>query len=282
MRRLLAPAWFSPACFGLVALLSLVPTALADGPRVQLAALPYSQHCLHGCPAGDPVANRLITRSIYTLSNNGGTKLADWVAYVVSRDTIAKSKSRVWKADPLLPPEETLEPEDYQDAPRTLGIDRGHQAPLASLSGTPAWAATNLLSNITPQSSALNQGAWVRLETAERDLAKTDGIDRVFVLTGPLYEREMPPLPKADEPHRVPSGYWKLIAVETAAGAEAVAFLFDQDTPRGADRCAAGFRVAIADLEERIGRTLFGALDDAGFAALEATAGIMATRLGCP
>ena len=65
----------------------------------------------------------------------------------------------------------------------------------------------------TPQRSALNRGAWALLERAVRDLAWSTGAAGVFVATGPLYERPMPPLPGADESHVVPSGYWKVVSV---------------------------------------------------------------------
>ena len=47
-----------------------------------------------------------------------------------------------------------------------------------------------------------------------RSLAKSPDTDAVYVMTGPLYEREVPPLPEADESHRVPSGYWKIVTTE--------------------------------------------------------------------
>ena len=56
----------------------------------------------------------------------------------------------------------------------------------------------------------------------------------VYVMTGPLYERQMPALPGADETHRVPSGYWKIVAIQNGNGIRAAAFIFDQNTPRGA------------------------------------------------
>ena len=182
---------------------------------------------------GAPENDDIVVRPIYTLSADPLTKLAVWVAYAVSPETIGPSITRVWRADPWLAPDETLEPEDYDGANAALGVDRGHQAPLASLSGTPFAADTNLLSNITPQASALNQGAWQRLETRERELARAERTT-VYVLTGPLFERLMPPLPGADERHRVPSGYWKVIAM---ADGRMTAFAFDQATPQGEDYC---------------------------------------------
>lgn len=218
--------------------------ALADGEL-------HTFHCLHGCPLGAPGTNDTIVRENYTMSSNDITRMADWVAYRVTATTIGPSGGREWEADPSLSPDERLAPSDYDGAPQALRIDRGHQAPLASFSGTPTASETNILSNITPQASALNQGPWVRLENRERELALRIG-QPVYVYTGPIFERLMRSLPNATVPHRVPSGYWKVVAL---ADGRAVGFVFDQSTPRGADLCLA--RVAIADLELRVRLRLF-------------------------
>ena len=165
-------------------------------------------HCLAGCPAGAPATNALVVREIYALSNNEETKFADWVAYRVTRETIGTSDSldRTWRDDELLDPADTLEADDYDGAFRALRTDRGHQAPLASFAGTRFWRVTNILSNITPQKSALNQGPWVRLESAVRDAAYASL--QIYVVTGPTFDpdEDTMRLPGADEPHSVPTG----------------------------------------------------------------------------
>lgn len=234
-------------------------------------------NCYAGCPLDATAKLRVISRPSHTLANNPETKFADWVAYRVSAERSGGGAKRVWKADPLLPAEETLEPEDYRGAHAKLATDRGHQAPLASLTGLPGWEEANYLSNITPQKSDLNQGPWRLLEEAERRAALA-GDARIYVLTGPLYERDMPALPEADEPHRVPSGYWKLVVMQSGETAAWVAFAFDQDTPRGADYCAADFRLDLADLERRSGLDFFARSE----AVPVAPAPWVAVRLGCP
>ncbi|MCP4991762.1 MAG: hypothetical protein GY928_38590 [Colwellia sp.] len=59
--------------------------------------------------------------------------------------------------------------------------------------------------------------------------------DTIFVITGTLYEKDMPMLPGADEPHKIPSGYWKIIIKpsKNLADIKTAAFIFNQDTPRG-------------------------------------------------
>ena len=211
-------------------------------------------HCLYGCPVGTPTTNDLVVREIYALSSNDSRKFADWVAYRVTRSTIGTSKDlkRTWKKDPLLEEDETLEKKDYDGASKPLEIDRGHQAPLASFANTVYWRDTNYLSNITPQKKGLNRGPWKELEKAVRDLAYKEG--EVYVLTGPLYEEQSPMvLPRADEQHTVPSGYWKVVA--TKAG-KLSGFIFNQNTLRNDKYCKEEFEVSVLEIEKRSGLDL--------------------------
>jgi len=120
-----------------------------------------STMCIEGCPRGAPADDTLVVRDIYILSNNPKTKFADWVSYRLDPDMIdGPPAERKWQTDDLLPDDETLNPRDYRNAREALKVDRGHQAPLADFRGTKYVLETNVLSNITPQASALNQGAW--------------------------------------------------------------------------------------------------------------------------
>lgn len=232
-------------CFIIIAFAFLTSPALADR-EIHLV------HCLQGCPTGTPETNDLIIRQIYALSSNDDTKLADWVAYTVTRETIGTSASlnRDWKADPTLDERETLEPDDYKGAHKHIKTDRGHMAPLASFAGTVFWRDTNYLSNITPQRSELNQGSWLGLETAERELTWSRG--EIWVVTGPLYEKPKDPLPGADEPHKVPSGFWKVVALENG---QIAGFIFDQELARDAAYCDQS--KPLQEIEDRSGLDLF-------------------------
>lgn len=232
------------AITGLMAAVTTVP---ATAGQAEL----HTFHCLHGCPIGAPGIDDIVVREIYTLASNDLTKMADWVAYRVTPSSIEPSGERKWVADPWLDVEETLEPKDYDGASQALGVDRGHQAPLAGQSGTPFAADTNVLSNITPQGSALNQGPWQRLEAQENNLAQAANI-AVYVLTGPLFERVLPRLPGADERHRVPSAYWKVIVTQDGKMA---AFIMDTDASRALTHCEV--RVTLDDVELRSRLALF-------------------------
>jgi endonuclease G, mitochondrial len=259
----------------------VVGIVIGTAPLGGNAADTSSPLCFEGCPVGAPATNTLIGREIYVLSNNPQTKFADWVAYRISSQSFGPTRSRNWRADPELESEDTLEPADYARANEELGVDRGHQAPLASVAGSPRWREANYLSNITPQSSALNQGPWERLEQAERDVVAEGTADDIYVVTGPLYERQMQQLPAADEPHRVPSGYWKLITIPTSNGFDVVGFILDQDTERSENFCEND--VIPGDIEQRTKLTFFSDLDDATRQNIKdgkAVGGAM-TALGC-
>jgi len=242
-----------------------------------LAQISAEDHCLKGCPRGAPAANTVIARSIYALSNNLVTKFADWVAYkVTAANLTGPSRNRNWATDPDLDPNDTLTPPEYAHANVTLGVDRGHQAPLAAFKGHADWRMTNYLSNITPQSSKLNQGPWKNLETAVRNLAQA-GSD-VWVMTGPLYEWPMAKLPATNKPHRVPSSYWKVVAVESGNDIQVAGFYFYQDTPRRANYC--DHMKTVDFIEAKSGLNVFSNFVDE--VKLESSQPTLIAELGCP
>jgi len=223
-----------------------------------------SVHCPLGCPSS-PEGNDLVFAHVYALSNDPKTKFADWVAYEVTPRNFGASPGRNWASDPLLDESETLEKGDYKGASAALDIDRGHQAPLASFAGSPYWYELNYLSNITPQSKSLNQGAWKELEEAVRDAARFR--DSMFVITGPIYDGSSHTMPKADEEHRLPNKYFKIVSDQKG---NSVAFIMTQGEDRNLDYCS---RVAtVSKVEERVEFSLPTSLRDSE---------LLVKRLGC-
>lgn len=193
----------------------------------------YSVHCPLGCP-GNPDGNELVFNHLYALSNNGQTKFADWVAYEVDITNFGVSPGREWSPDPLIHADKALEDDDYKGANSSpLQADRGHQAPLATFAGSRYWYELNYLSNITPQDRDLNQGPWKALEDAEREAVSFRR--NLYVITGPLYLKEMIKMPHADEPHVVPSAYFKAIYKKDGSAAF---FIMEQSVNRNDNYCA--------------------------------------------
>ncbi|MFW6010646.1 MAG: DNA/RNA non-specific endonuclease [Gemmatimonadota bacterium] len=262
-----------------LALLALALACLFAAPLEGQHPEIHAKHFLHGYPTGVPETNDLVVRDVYALSSNDGRRMADWVAYRLTHRTVdGPALSRRWRVDPWLEPEERLDPRDYLGAHDELGVDRGHLAPLAAFRGTLAGHQTNYLSNVTPQRSALNQGPWRRMEEAVRDLARQD---TVHVMTGPLFERDMPELPEAGDPHAVPSGFWKIVAMDASGGPRVMAVVMEQEIARDADYCDR--RVSVDEIEARSGLDFFWELDAEREEALEDDRGSeeLAGRLGC-
>lgn len=233
-------------------------------------------NCVYGCPTG--LSGQTIERPIYTLHNNKTTKFANWAAYKVTKSTIdGPSRSRTWKADPSISSSYTLEPADYTDANAVLKTDRGHQVPLASFSNTSYWSQTNYLSNITPQASNLNQGPWVKLENAVRSLARTG--QNVYVVTGPLYEWYFGTLPGANESHKIPSGYFKVVITDNGGWVDASAYIMEQNSSRYDNYCYR--EVTVNEVESRTGLNIMPSLPSYKESAVEGQVGGLRSELGC-
>lgn len=213
-----------------------------------------SDHCLKGCPVGAPDSNDLIKRPIYVLSNNSKYKFADWVAYKVEDSNFGPTKTRNFKPDPDIDPSRTLVEKDYRGAHAQFKYQKGHLAPLASFDGSPHWAQTNYLSNIAPQKAKLNNGQWKVLEAKIRKYTEEWWVP-VYVITGTLYEKAMPALPNASQTHRVPSGFWKVIATEEEGQIWATAFIFKQSGTTWPKYC--DLWVTIDEIEQRTGLDFF-------------------------
>ncbi|MCW1717469.1 DNA/RNA non-specific endonuclease [Pseudoalteromonas sp. A3] len=185
-----------------------------------------------------------------------------------TKHTVANSISNDWHA---------LKPSDYTDAYATINTDRGHQVPLASFSNTADWKLTNLLSNITPQSSALNQGPWVRLESAVRNHVG-NGND-LYVVTGPLYEYYFAELPQANEAHTIPSGYFKIVMQQTGSTIKASAFIMEQTASRSDNFC--NTEVSIDEVESRSGINVMPNLSYNSAQTIESSVYGLRSELGC-
>ena len=235
-------------------------------------------HCAVGCPVGG--SGKTVTRKTYTLNNNSQTKFANWVAYKITKDSLGSNCTRTWRVDPLLHPNDTLTPKDYIGANKKLQVDRGHQAPLASLCGLEGHESLNYLSNITPQNSALNQGPWERLEDQERRLIKRNDVTAVYSLTGTLYEKFIGKLPNTRKKHTIPSGYWKVIFINDSPTVNHyAAFVFPQEASNNEDFCS--YQTTIAAIEARTGLNIWSSLSREIQTYIKPIPGMLPRLMGC-
>jgi endonuclease G, mitochondrial len=256
----------------LVILVDLIflSTAFADPPEI------HCKHFIYGYPTGSPATNDLVIRDLYVLSSNDTTKFADWVCYFLTPHEVMGDLNleRKWRNDKWLAEDETLEgkpksDDDYKGAYAAEDYDRGHLAPLASFTGSRYASQVNFYSNITPQKKDLNQGPWRILEEKVRDLVKQYG--HAWVMTGTLYESDMPSLPNSDEAHKVPSGFWKIVAVNDYGELRTAAFIMGQDVSRNSP--FSDHIKTIKEIQDKTGLDFFWGLEDTVEAELELSSG---------
>lgn len=127
---------------------------------------------------------QIIRHTGYTLSYNPQTNNPDWVSWTLTPERITGSESRSddFRGDPSLPPETRVEAADYKRS----GYDRGHMCPAADNRWDPtAMSECFYMTNMCPQTPALNRRSWKRLEDACRQWVVRE--DSLLIVCGPIY-----------------------------------------------------------------------------------------------
>ncbi len=150
--------------------------------------------------------NYLMESTSYTLSYNRDKNIANWVAWqLTKRDLGEASRQNDFRPDDRLPESWTrILPSDYSGS----GFDRGHLCPSADRSNSrESNSATFLMTNMSPQTADLNQGAWEKLETYSRSMARREG--NLFIIAGQYGNRRE----RVKSKITIPTNFWKIIVV---------------------------------------------------------------------
>lgn len=159
------------------------------------------------------------------------------------------------------------------------GFDRGHLAPnhaISLLYGRVGQQGSFLMTNIAPQTKALNQQVWERLEEIELDrLAPRFG--KLWVVDGPVFDDRTERL-RSSLRVEVPDAFYKIFAAPQADGPpKMLAFIIPQ-TVKGKeplDRYVA----TVDEVEARTGFDFFPQLDKRWERAAEGTLDIQTWRV---
>lgn len=152
--------------------------------------------------------------------------------------------------------------EDYTHS----GFDRGHLAPnygIATRYGREAQLETFLMSNIIPQTPAVNRGIWRELEmlTARRYSVY---FDEVWIISGPIFGSDFK---RMESDVAIPEAYYKIVADEDEGRLRVMAFIIEADCPpytRFRQRLT-----SVDAIEEQTGLDFFTRLPDEQEATLE-------------
>jgi endonuclease G len=149
--------------------------------------------------------NFLLINNFYAVSYNRNKGIANWAAWRLTKEDMGEAERRNnFRPDGRLPDTwKKISPSYYSRS----GYNRGHIVPSADRTLTPeANSSTFVMTNMTPQTPALNQGPWEKLERYSRSLARRD--NDLFVYAGCYGEKA-----KLRQAVSVPTNCWKIIAI---------------------------------------------------------------------
>jgi endonuclease G len=169
-----------------IGLVLSVPTALLAQASTK------KDHLVLGNPSGakadleDPdKTNFLMEKDFFALSYNSEKGTPNWVSWRLVKEDFMPSLKR---ADDFHPDTTDLPDAFFRVQPKNYelaGFDRGHMCPNGDRDVSKESAdATFVMTNMVPQSPALNRQSWKMLEEHCRDLAKAD--NELYIVAGPL------------------------------------------------------------------------------------------------
>ena len=176
---------------------------------------------------GPPAPNdiRVIRRGEFVLGWSDSLRHPVWCAYHVKKD----ARFEVGKRPSFLI-DRSVPSAPRPDAYVKSGYDRGHLVPnyaIMTRYGEEARRKTFLMSNVAPQTPALNRGVWREVEHRIADLW-TARYGEIWVVVGcisPQYGRETLAQTDID----VPTDYYQVILAQEGMDVRALAMLFRQD-----------------------------------------------------
>ena len=189
---------------------------------------PVGQVTFAGVPlrTGDPAPKdiRVIDRGEFLIGWSDSLRHPLWCAYhvtpAVKHDAGKRPGFTMDRSVAAAP-----RPGDYSKS----GYDRGHMVPnyaIITRYGEEARRKTFMMSNISPQTPALNRGVWREIEHRIADLW-TKRYGEIWVIVGCIPGRTGETVSGSDID--VPEGYYQLIIAQEGMNVRALAMLFDRD-----------------------------------------------------
>lgn len=167
----------------------------------------------------------VIHHDYYSLSYAEEHEQAEWVAYRLTKASlVVPNVPRTdWFEEDLEVPSGSAHYKDYSGS----GYTRGHLVPAGDMAfNEEAMEATFLMSNVSPQLRAFNNGIWKELEQQVRDWAFQ--YDSLFVISGPVFND--PPWHRIGKNQvTVPEAFFKIILTFTEDGPIAAGFVIPNE-----------------------------------------------------
>lgn len=197
-------------------------------------------------------SGEVVNHAYFSLSYIENHELSEWVAHKLTKRSITGRTKRTnnFRFDPKVSTK-TVNGSDY----RKSGFDRGHMVPAGDMKlNRTAMSESFYMSNIAPQRASFNRGIWRSLEERIRSWVRAEG--QMYVITGPVLERGLPPLNHSGV--SVPSLYYKIV-LSLNGKPKMIGFLFEN---YGSKQPLRKFAVSVDSIEQMTGIDFFPALAD--------------------
>ena len=162
----------------------------------------------------------VIRHRFYTLSYVEKYEQAEWVSYELTKKSLQKPnvKRTDWFEVDTKVSTGSAKHSDYSGS----GYTRGHLVPAGDMAfDKDAMEETFLMSNMSPQLRAFNNGIWRELEEQVRDWVYQN--DKLYIISGPLFSKDFKRLKRGNV--AVPEAFFKVIADSELPEQKGVAFL---------------------------------------------------------
>jgi len=173
-------------------------------------------------------AEQVIFHKAYTVSYNRDHKIPNWVAWeLTSKHTTGPIKrTDSFAPDPLVRAGDYC-PTQYDYKYHETGYTRGHMCPaMDNKWDSQAMEECFYMTNICPQTDALNGGLWENLEQKCHSWANEFG--EVYIVCGPIIPEHVTKQ-ISDHQITVPDSFFKIVLRINGDEAKAVGFIFTQE-----------------------------------------------------
>jgi endonuclease G len=203
----------------------------------------------------------LVHHHFYSLGYNEELELAQWVAYVITKDDL-KIPNVKRNKDYMTDPKVASGSAHYKDYSGS-GYTPGHLAPAGDMAFNKlAMKESFYMSNISPQIKAFNNGIWKELEENVRDWAYNS--DMLYVVTGPLVRGISERIGRNEV--GVPKSFFKAILDNSGTEKKSIGFIIPNDL---SDKRLEDYAVSVDDIERSTGLDLFSHLYSENEAEIE-------------
>jgi endonuclease G len=222
-----------------------------DYPKPVVSDIPESDFDDRFLP--NSTTGKIIRHSYFSLSYSEKHEQAEWVAYELRKEQLAKTDfERPYFVQDRKIRTESADWRNYKNS----GYDRGHLCPAGDRRfNYDAYHETFLTSNISPMDHDFNAGIWNRLEQKVRYwVSRREGL---FVVTGGVLKNGLKTI--GEEDVSVPEEFYKIVVHKSGDTYSAIAFLIPNEDSSDSFY---EYAVTVDEIEAKTGIDFFQGLSD--------------------